>query len=231
MSAFPARRARRGFTFVELFVAIGVVALLVALVVPTVGLARERGQRTRCMANLRDLGAATFLYANDNAGYFPAPAERGSPRPDDWIYWDAARVPDHDRGALVRYLGSGEFNPDQYRCPADPLDDHIAYPYSYTMNRLMTGSRDAPRRLRVSDVRRVDRKLLIVEENPKLIDDGAWSADLPTYDHRSPLSARHDDPDAQDSGGGMGNALYTDGHVEFGLRAWAEDPRSWDPAK
>ena len=86
MFALPARRPRRAFTFVELFVAVGVLALLAALIVPSVGLARERGQRARCMANLRDLGAATFRYATDNAGYFPAAAEYGSPRPDDWIY-------------------------------------------------------------------------------------------------------------------------------------------------
>jgi prepilin-type N-terminal cleavage/methylation domain-containing protein/prepilin-type processing-associated H-X9-DG protein len=223
MSASPARRPRCGFTLVELLAVLGVVAILIALLLPSLALARHSSQRTRCMGNLRDLGAATLNYASENRGHFPAAASAATPRPDDWIYWDAARVPRHERGALVHYLDQGTFLPDHYRCPADALEDHIAYPYSYTMNRTMSGAR-------LGDVRHAERKILFVEENPRAIDDGAWAADVEPYDHRNPLSPRHDRETPGSSNAGLGNLLFTDGHVEFHTPDLALDRHSWDPA-
>lgn len=54
--------ARRAVTFVEILVAIGIGALLMALLLPAVQGAREASRRTRCSANLRQIGIAVASY-------------------------------------------------------------------------------------------------------------------------------------------------------------------------
>src|SRR5436190_1269147 len=59
------------FTLVELLVVIGVIALLISILLPTLGRARYQAQLTTCMARLHDFSAAMVMYAGENRGYFP----------------------------------------------------------------------------------------------------------------------------------------------------------------
>src|SRR5688572_9482102 len=59
---------RRAFTLVELLVVIGIIALLISILIPTLGRARDQAQRTKCMANLKSLTEAWVQYANDHKG-------------------------------------------------------------------------------------------------------------------------------------------------------------------
>ncbi|MFH1747615.1 MAG: type II secretion system protein [Planctomycetota bacterium] len=61
------KRARRtaGFTLIELLVVIAIIALLMAILLPSLGRAREQGRRAYCLANLRSIGQAALAYAND----------------------------------------------------------------------------------------------------------------------------------------------------------------------
>ena len=61
-----------GFTLVELLVVIGVIALLIALLLPALNKARESAKRVACASNLRQWGQICYLFANDHRGTFPA---------------------------------------------------------------------------------------------------------------------------------------------------------------
>ena len=59
---------KRAFTLIELLVVISIISMLMAILVPCMGYARERAKRVACMANLRSIGQGIHVYANDNNG-------------------------------------------------------------------------------------------------------------------------------------------------------------------
>jgi prepilin-type processing-associated H-X9-DG protein/prepilin-type N-terminal cleavage/methylation domain-containing protein len=65
------RRGGGGFSLVELLVVIGIVGLLLALLFPALGAARARAESLQCQANLRTMGFAAMMHANEHRGHLP----------------------------------------------------------------------------------------------------------------------------------------------------------------
>ena len=118
--------ARSAFSLVELIVVIGIVAVLIALLLPVLGRARAEANRVACMSNLRQLLLAQTAYVADSKGYLTYPNwghDRSADNvwPVGWLYAqgqvsDPPAPDDVKGGALFRYLGDARV----YRCPLHP---------------------------------------------------------------------------------------------------------------
>jgi prepilin-type N-terminal cleavage/methylation domain-containing protein/prepilin-type processing-associated H-X9-DG protein len=151
----PAGTARRGgFTLVELLVVIGIIALLMSILLPTLGRVRDRANMVKCMSNLRELTRGWLLYAQNNRDWVPV-AMTGN---TGWVR-DGATDQAIIDGSMYPFVNSVPL----YKCPADVLDRNR----SYSANDYWNGSWGAyagQRVQRLSQARRKSDVFVFIEE-------------------------------------------------------------------
>lgn len=111
-----------GFTLVELLVVIGIIALLIAILLPSLARARASAVSVQCQSNLRQLGQAVVMYAMDNRDQLPYDVAQ-VPNPDGsattitsqwWLLLNNVYTSDRRENSLDQTISiSGTF-----RCPA-----------------------------------------------------------------------------------------------------------------
>jgi type II secretory pathway pseudopilin PulG len=204
------------FSIVELIVVIGIIAILVALLMPALQRARVQARAVACRSNMRQIGQAMLIYANDNGGWlFPPDHGLDVPLDQRWFLMVLKPPPPADPTSL----DPRDWTPPIMLCPAD--DQEPREFHSYILNHHLVEhhvlySSRPPANLTASDVVVMGEKLTLATNY--YVETKAGGAT--TY---------HDQVDPFRHGAQLGsNYLYLDMHVGprdrklpvFGLDPW-----------
>jgi prepilin-type N-terminal cleavage/methylation domain-containing protein len=151
----PATR-NNGFTLVELLVVIGIIAVLIGILMPALSRARMQAISVQCMSNLKQLGNAAMMYANDNKGWLPPgmSANVGNAAPSKFANSGVVGSPNRFgvELAMAKYLGvtNPQLVPNNkvpvpvLFCPADEQDVYPGIPGdpTYFLNMTDGGGKD-----------------------------------------------------------------------------------------
>ena len=207
-------RSGPGFTLIELLVVIGIIALLLSILMPSLSKARSMACRLKCAHNLKQINLAVNMYLNGNEDTYPCAQD---PLPAGYWLWMGRGW----RSYLEPYLSTNvnKENPSVLFCPGDPADkdEYEATSYAYSM-----AFYHSPQQ--IDDMNdKSDTYLNPQQSIPQQCDDvtnssgkiliGEWSSNhLPVKD--------------EDNGWwtweGRRNYLFADGHIHF---LWAEEIR------
>ena len=112
------RNRGTGFTLVELLVVISIIALLAAILMPSLGRSRELAKASACLSNIKNVGSALNIYVADNKTYFPANYNylNGESSGGGYHHWTAAINPNQYTDTVT----SGKYPKfaEQFVCPS-----------------------------------------------------------------------------------------------------------------
>ncbi len=189
------RKTPSAFTLVELLVVIGIIAILIAMLLPALNRARRQAKAVACQSNLRQFGQSFEMYVQEYRGYLPTYRDSSLPGKPYWYDMLSERIlPMGTRWTLNRV----------WVCPeavTEPHDHDITWSgyATYAMNAELGY-------LRVSTVRTASEAFLMA--------DSQLQARISISNYATDMSFRHGQQNAFSAdANGRGNVLYMDGHV------------------
>ena len=221
------RRKLGAFTLVELLVVIGIIALLIALLMPALSGARSQAMTVRCAANLSDIGRAMQQYANDYKGKIPRGYHYDMAYRMGHILWAEAlsgylgrRVEVRDLSAARDPVLAREFRLiGVYQCPAFPNENQML---DYVSNSWEgNGSSDSAAIVLVK-LKRSSEVIFLTEAHARSDVNQFCFHDVWSLDHLPSDSNGRPKPGGPPGGprvmtdnrhGGKLNMLFLDGHV------------------
>jgi prepilin-type N-terminal cleavage/methylation domain-containing protein len=194
---------RRAFSLVELLVVMSIIALLAGLCLPALSKAKKRARNIVCVSQLRQLGTATRLYAEDNMATLPfaeilptMPSNPQTPLP---------RICD----VLGRYVGKEGTNGSTaiFKCPEDKVGRFTQEGSSYEWNSELNGWRidTAPKPTTVSF-----RRVIII--NGQAVEDSGGTNQFQYPPESTPLLLDYEDFHPRPPKSGK-NTVFMDGHA------------------
>lgn len=124
-------RSRCAFTLIELLVVISIIALLIGILLPSLGSARDSARSIGCLANLRTLGLTIQQYTDDNRGTLPKSSHSAGFSSLPWaatLYEPLTGNPFEGTSYSWDNTGWWNWTNTAYRCPHDRRESPIAQP-------------------------------------------------------------------------------------------------------
>ncbi|WP_428940314.1 type II secretion system protein [Fontivita pretiosa] len=134
------RIARPGFTLVELLVVIGIIALLISILLPTLGRARLAAQRTVCLSNMQQMAQAIYIYGAQFKGAVPPSDPKGNAGTSYTVWRHPNTAP---AGYIQQYTAEGWVgpgylfytrilkDPKTFYCPSMPIEGFTYRPWEW----------------------------------------------------------------------------------------------------
>ncbi len=203
---------RRAFTLIELLVVIAVIAILMAVLLPSLNRAREMGKRVACMNNLKNLVLVWQMYADDNDEKVPSGHTVGNECWVDHANLDHYLNSEHqelaiERGLLYPYCAK---NIDVYRCPTGRPGEMRTYSmpdsFGYTCPSVLqtAGATESMAIRKRTQITRPAERMLFLDEG--FCTPSTWSIFYNQERWWDPVPVRH----------GVGTTLvFGDGHGEY----------------
>jgi prepilin-type N-terminal cleavage/methylation domain-containing protein/prepilin-type processing-associated H-X9-DG protein len=216
---------RHGLTLIELLVVIAIIALLAALLLPSLSSAKSNARQIACLGNLRQLEVAFQMYAADNGGSLDqnvalAGEINASFSSNAWVYGDMKLEQEATNALLIKSGELFSYAPQAlaFHCPADlTMSEGAARVRSYAMNswigsaEMEAQEQETPFRVFIKDkdlaAGMPSGVWVFIDENVATLDDG-WF--LVTMDDSRPFAKL---PANRHLNGY--NLSFADGHAEF----------------
>ena len=203
-AASSANHSANGFTLIELLVVIAIIAILAAMLLPTLANAKKKAQGIQCQSNLRQLGLGWYSYANDNRDRIVNNCSTGDPNDPSWVQ---GATPDLASDVQAGLLWPYTHSLGVYRCPADistftsgaaimPRARSVSMncwmnpdvdPWNQLPPNGGNGTAQAQEYRKLSDISTSSRIFVLLDENPGTINDGFFGIDpgynSPPYSH------------------------------------------------